>query len=129
MHEELKKVISQAINTRFEVEQKLIQQAWEDDKFKQELLSNPKAVFARELGEELPNNLEIEVAQETENKVYLVIPNNPESAVIAEGELSEEALEAVAGGICIFFSKRFNLKFDYEDDKRKAKLRNANDLV
>lgn len=98
MHDELKKVISQAMNTRFEFEHKLIQRAWEDENFKQELLSNPKAVFARESGEELPTNLEIEVIQETANKVYLVLPTNPAPSV-AEGELAEEALEAVAGGI------------------------------
>ncbi|WP_017740065.1 NHLP leader peptide family RiPP precursor [Scytonema hofmannii] len=98
MHEELKQIISQAMNNRFEFEQKLIQRAWEDENFKQELLSNPKAVYARESGEELPNDLKIEVIQETGNKVYLMLPNNPASAITNEGELSEEALEAVAGG-------------------------------
>lgn len=100
MHEELKKVISQAMNTRFEFEQKLIQRAWEDQTFKQELLSNPKAVYAKESGEELPKDMEIEVIQETANKVYLVLPTNPVTANTSEGELSEEALEAVAGGHC-----------------------------
>ena len=106
MHGELKQIISQAMNTRFEFEQKLIQRAWEDENLKQELLSNPKAVFARESGQELPTNLEVEVIQETANKVYLVIPNNPASSV-AEAELTEEALEAVAGGVsgCIKNSK------------------------
>ncbi|MCC5601584.1 NHLP leader peptide family RiPP precursor [Nostoc favosum] len=97
MHEELKKIISDATNARFEFEQKVIQRAWEDETFKQELLSNPKAVFARESGQELPKDIEIEVLQETANKVYLVLPNNPALAG-SEEELSEEALEAVAGG-------------------------------
>lgn len=97
MHDELKKVISQAMNTRFEFEQKLIQQAWENEAFKQELLNNPKAVYARESGQELPKDIEIEVIQETANKVYLVLPNIPDSTG-SEEELSEEALETVAGG-------------------------------
>ncbi|MCG6136865.1 MAG: NHLP leader peptide family RiPP precursor [Nostoc sp. LLA-1] len=97
MHEELKQIISQSMNTRFEFEQKLIQRAWEDEAFKQELISNPKAVFARESGQEIPGNIEVEVIQETANKVYLVLPHNPTPAV-SEGELSEEALETVAGG-------------------------------
>jgi hypothetical protein len=100
MHAELKQIISQSMKTRFEFEQKLIQRAWEDENFKQELLSNPQAVFARESGQELPNNLEIEVIQESANKVYLVLPNNPAPAITSQGELSEEALEAVAGGRC-----------------------------
>ena len=100
MHEQMKQIISQAMNTRFEFEQKLIQQAWEDENFKQELLSNPKAVFAKESGEKLPSDLEIEAIQETPNKVYLVLPNNPDSTA-TEGELSDEALEAVAGGVRI----------------------------
>lgn len=99
MHEELKQIISQAMNTRFEFERKLIERALEDETFKQELLSNPKAVYARESGEEVPKELEIEVLQETGNKVYLVFPTHPGQATTNEGELTEEALEAVAGGV------------------------------
>ncbi len=115
MHEELKKIISQTLNNRFEFEHKLIQLAWEDENFRQELLSNPKAVFVRESGQEIPKDVEIEVIQETANKVYLVLPNNPTPAITNEEELSEESLEAVAGGIdyrgnkvtCTWFSTSY----------------------
>ncbi|GET37478.1 NHLP leader peptide family RiPP precursor [Microseira wollei] len=107
MHEQLKQMISQAMNTRFEFERQLIERALEDENFKQELLSNPKAVYARESGEEMPTDLEIEVIRETANKVYLVLPNNPAPTTTDEGELSEEALEAVAGGVCISGSRHY----------------------
>lgn len=124
MHEELKQITSQAMNTRFEFEQKLVQRAWEDETFKQELLSNPKAVYTRESGEELPKDLEIEIIQESANKVYLVLPNNPAPAT--EGELSEEALEAVAGGRCSNASKSWKeIKILWS----AGCYRNANDLV
>ena len=106
MHEQLQQVISDGMNERSKLERKLIEQAWEDEAFKQELLSNPKAAFEKETGQELPKDLEIEVIQETANKVYLVLPNNPISAT-TEGELSDEALETVAGGSCRNSSRSF----------------------
>lgn len=126
MHEELKKVISQAMNNRFDLEQKLIQRAWEDENFKQELLNNPKVVYARESGEELPKALEIEVIQETASKVYLILPTKPIPANTSEGELSEEALEAVAGGVCINSTRNYQLVGAWFGLVAK---RNANKLV
>jgi len=85
------------------------------------LLSNPKAVYARESGEETPKNLEIEVIQETANKVYLVLPNNPAPSGYEE-ELSEEALETVAGGACRFLTRPIECIL-------LTRIRNANDLA
>jgi hypothetical protein len=79
---------------RREIESQLIAKAWKDETFKQELISNPKAVFARELGQELPENLKIKVLEETADTIYLALPRSPQ---VSE-ELSDEALEAVAGG-------------------------------
>ncbi|NEQ20151.1 MAG: NHLP leader peptide family natural product precursor [Microcoleus sp. SIO2G3] len=85
---------------RHEFESELIARAWKDEAFKQELVSNPKAVFARELQQEMPEGLEIRVLEETPNTLYLVIPRNPLDTQVTE-DLSEEALEAVAGGTIV----------------------------
>lgn len=80
--------------SRQELESKLIAKAWQDEAFKQELISNPKAVYARELGKQLPENITIRVMEETPDTIYLALPTSPQ---VSE-ELSDEALEAVAGG-------------------------------
>lgn len=79
---------------RRELESELIVKAWKDEALKQELISNPKAVYARELGQQLPENLTIRVLEETADTIYLVLPKSPQ---VSE-ELSDKALEAVAGG-------------------------------
>ena len=81
-----------------EMETRLITKAMEDEAFKQELMSNPKAVIARESGQKWPDSVDIEVLEQTPNKLYLVLPLAP-NAIAPQGELSEEQLEAVAGGI------------------------------
>ncbi len=83
--------------TRQELEQEIVAKAWKDETFKQQLLSNPKETIAKEIGMEPPENVEVRVLEETPNTIYFVIPMKP-SEMKAEGELSEEALESVAGG-------------------------------
>jgi hypothetical protein len=79
-------------------EYSLIAKAWKDEAFKQELVRNPKAVIERELGNKLPESLCIKVLEEDVNTIYLVLP----AAMRVAEELSEEALEAFAGGGFIF---------------------------
>jgi hypothetical protein len=79
-------------------ESSLIAKAWKDEAFKQELIRNPKTVIERELGKKLPESLHIKVLEEDVNTVYLVLP----AAMQVTEQLSEEALEAFAGGGFIF---------------------------
>jgi hypothetical protein len=81
-----------------DLEALLISKAMADEAFKSELISNPKAVIAREIGQELPEGVEIEVLESTPKKLYLVLPLKVESEEISTEELSDKELEAVAGG-------------------------------
>jgi hypothetical protein len=81
-----------------DIEQLIVNKAMEDKAFKQELVNNPKAAIAKELNVELPAELEIEVVQQTPQKLYLVLPLEVTLEEEAGEELSEEQLEAVAGG-------------------------------
>jgi len=82
--------------TTDELQARLIAKAWEDETFKQDLLSDPRATIERELGVELPYDLEIEVVEETPTKIFLVVPVRPDDS--PQVELSDEDLKAVAGG-------------------------------
>ncbi len=84
-----------------DLEALLISKAMADEAFKSELISNPKAVIAREIGQELPESVEIEVLEPTQKKLYLVLPLKVESGEIHTEELSDKELDAVAGGLDI----------------------------
>jgi hypothetical protein len=80
--------------SRQDTEARIITHALEDEAFRQELLNNPKAAIEKELGQKLPEDFQISVLQESDKMTYLVLPFSP----AANQELSEEQLEAVAGG-------------------------------
>ncbi|MCY7366709.1 MAG: NHLP leader peptide family RiPP precursor [Chamaesiphon sp.] len=91
----------EALRKRSEFENGLAIKAYEDETFKQQLLADPKKIYAQELGTTIPDSFKIEVLEEKPNTIYLVLPKENEPAG-ADGELSDESLEAVAGGGWIF---------------------------
>ena len=58
--------------------------AMEDGEFKQALLANPKAVLNEELGQAIPEKVEVTVVEETADTRYLVIPPQPDMQYVIE---------------------------------------------
>jgi hypothetical protein len=82
---------------RAEIERKLIERSLEDEAFRQKVLADPKAAIEQELGTRLPESIEVRAVEETPEIIYLVLPRR--SADVQAGELSDQELEAVSGGM------------------------------
>ncbi|MBD2243787.1 NHLP leader peptide family RiPP precursor [Nostoc sp. FACHB-888] len=81
---------------RKDIEAHIIAQAWKNEVYKQELLSNSKAVIAREFNVQLPAEVNVRVLEENPTTLYFVLPIRPN---LSGSELSDAQLEAVAGGV------------------------------
>ena len=85
---------------RKETEVKIATKSLENLEYRKQLIANPKAVLSQELGQQIPNDITVEVLEETDKKIYLVIP-----PTVVDEELSEKQLEAVAGGCWVLVSQ------------------------
>ena len=88
------------MNHKKQFEQQIIEKAMKDERFRDQLKSDPRGTIERELGIKIPASMNLNVLEEEHNKVYLVLPhaggsNNAE-------ELTEAELESVAGGYNIW---------------------------
>ena len=70
---------------------KIIAKAWRDPAFKADLIANPAAALKAE-GIDVSAGMTVTVLENTNKQFHLVLPPVPSD------ELSEEALDAVAGG-------------------------------
>jgi Nitrile hydratase, alpha chain len=80
---------------RVEWERSPIQRSLEDEDFRQRLLDDPKGTLEQELGDRLPEGVEVRAVEETADTIYLVLPSA--SPLGEGGEISDEELDAVAG--------------------------------
>jgi hypothetical protein len=74
------------------MEHSFIYRIWEDPSFKEEFMKNPRFYLQKE-GIEVPENIKVIVHENTDNEIHITIPQKP------TGELSEDELEAITGGI------------------------------
>ncbi len=86
--------MSQETVTRAELEEFMVEQAVKRPEYKAALLKNPKAVLEQQIGSKLPEDVQVEVVQETASKIYIRLPH----ATKEGDELKDEDLEQVAGG-------------------------------
>lgn len=103
--------------TRKDIEAHIIAQAWKDEAYQQELLSNSKAVIEREFSVQLPAQVNVCVMQEDSTNLYFVLPARPD---LSNAELSEEQLEAVAGGAFGFIAQTYKELKDFGSEIYKA---------
>ncbi len=89
--------MSETTKTRNDIEKELVLKAWEDEEFKQRLVSDPKAAITEMFGVEVPDVIDIKVVEEDMKTLYVRLPMKP----VSEDELTDEQLEAIAGGACI----------------------------
>jgi len=92
--------MSMPLPTLEEIQDHILKKAAKDHGFRQTLLANSKAAIQRELASkypgfpQLPAALEINVVEQSQNKIFVVLP----PALPESRELTNEELENVAGG-------------------------------
>jgi hypothetical protein len=97
--------------SRAEMERSLIQRSQEDEEFRQRLLADPKGTIEQELGGRLAEGVEVRAVEETAETIYLVLPSA--SPLGQGGELSDQELDAVAGGDEIINVQQTDICQDY----------------
>jgi hypothetical protein len=75
---------------------RIITEAWENDNFKESLITNPEETLEKFFGRSLPTGKKIKVADQSNPEyIYINIPVKPQ---IKDVELDEKKLDKVNGG-------------------------------
>ena len=83
------------IVSRKDVREALVRTALKDESFRESLVADPKLVVERALGTKLPEAMEVVVVQETDERMFIVLPMQ---LPFETGDLSDAELEQIAGG-------------------------------
>ncbi len=82
------------VKDKFDARYRIVNKALKDEGFKKELMANPNAAIAKELGITIPAGICIKVVEDTQTEVHLVLP----AMIGGGGAISDSDLEKVSGG-------------------------------
>ena len=88
---------------RHQFETLIIERAWKNPEFRQQFISDPKAMIEKYTGQKLPEAFKIVVHEEDANTMHVTIPIAPQQL----SELSDDDLERVAGGTDVVMGATF----------------------
>ena len=85
-------------------EEKIVQRALTDNKYRQQLISNPRATVAEAIGSALPANVQFKVIEESPDMVYIVLPHLSQEvrARLTKTDLEDGGALAAAGPLSWF---------------------------
>ena len=69
-----KKMSNDIIVSRKDVREAIVRTALKDESFRELLIANPKLAVERALGTKLPEDMDVAVLQETDQKMFIVLP-------------------------------------------------------
>ena len=70
------------MSTNETLKAQIIQKAWEDEAFKNQLIANPKAALKQAFNITLPDDISVKAVEETSTEFVLVIPTNPAKVLV-----------------------------------------------
>lgn len=75
----------------------IIVKAWRDEKFRKNLLENPKKAIEHEFNISVPSDVTISVHEESDQSLHLIVPAIPSD--FEADDLSDDELREVIGGV------------------------------
>jgi hypothetical protein len=84
-----------SIPTRADVDALIRERLASDPAFRQQLIDDPRATVSQLVGMNLPDVVAVTVHEESLTGIHIVLPSVP-----GQGELADDELELVAGGLC-----------------------------